>query len=411
MVSFLAKASTWIQPEDGWALWAIIAGWVALSIWIEQRYRWAAKVSGPVLVLIGSIALSNLGVIPGKSPVYDTVWTYVIPISVALLLFRANLGVIARSSGSMFVAFHIAALGTMIGGVIAFFALRGHVEHLPQLCGIMTGSYTGGSVNFAALSQTFDPDQKWKPLLDSLLVADNLVMALVFFLCFALPTWPFLRRRYGTPHQDEVEQRDVPLDTTPAAEYWKPRPIALMHIAMAFAVAIAIVTLATAFASWVGGQTWIEGLQWLRGILSQKYFAITTLCVIVATAFSRPLERLAGTEELGTYLIYYFFFVIGTEASVVKIIYEVPILFAFCGIMAAVNILVTLGLGRLLNRNLEELAIAINATLGGAPSAAAMAIAKGYRALVLPAFLVGIWGYVIGLYLGLIVANALLGLV
>lgn len=406
----MLAASSWIQPDDAWTLWAIIAGWVALSIWIEQRYHWAAKVSGPVLVLIGSITLSNFDVIPGQSPVYDAVWTYVIPISVALLLFRANLGVIVRSSGSMFVAFHIASLGTMIGGVIAFFVLRDQIEHLPELCGIMTGSYTGGSVNFAALSQTYDPGNLWKGVLDSLIVADNLVMALVFFLCFALPTMGFLRRRFRTPHQDEVEQRELPVDTTPAAEYWKPRPIALMHIALAFAVAIAIVASATAFADWVAGQTWIEGVEWLRGILEQKYFAITTLCVIVATLFAKPLERLAGTEELGTYLIYYFFFVIGTEASVVKIIYEVPILFAFCGIMAAVNILVTLGLGRLLNRNLEELAIAINATLGGAPSAAAMAIAKGYRALVLPAFLVGIWGYVIGLYLGLIVTKFLLAL-
>ena len=39
-----------------------------------------------------------------------------------------------------------------------------------------------------------------------------------------------------------------------------------------------------------------------------------------------------------------------------------------------------------------------------------MAIAKGWKPLVLPSMLVGIWGYVMGTYLGIAVGNFLLGL-
>ena len=36
---------TWIKADDIWSLWAIIVGWAAVSIYLEQKYRWAAKVS------------------------------------------------------------------------------------------------------------------------------------------------------------------------------------------------------------------------------------------------------------------------------------------------------------------------------------------------------------------------------
>ncbi len=50
----------------------------------------------------------------------------------------------------------------------------------------------------------------------------------------------------------------------------------------------------------------------------------------------------------------------------------------------------------------------MNANLGGAPSAAAMATSAGWPRLVLPAILVGIWGYVIGTPLGVMVVEMLL---
>jgi uncharacterized membrane protein len=77
----------------------------------------------------------------------------------------------------------------------------------------------------------------------------------------------------------------------------------------------------------------------------------------------------------------------------------------FCGIIGLVNLAFTLAAGKLLRLNLEELLVAVNANLGGAPSAAAMAISAGWPRLVLPGILVGIWGYVIGTPLGIMVVE------
>jgi uncharacterized membrane protein len=82
-------------------------------------------------------------------------------------------------------------------------------------------------------------------------------------------------------------------------------------------------------------------------------------------------------------------------------------MFVFCLIIATTNLLVTLVVGKLLRLNLEELLLCVNATLGGAPSVAAMAVASGWPKLVLPAVLVAIWGYAIGTFLGLLVGETL----
>ena len=99
---------------------------------------------------------------------------------------------------------------------------------------------------------------------------------------------------------------------------------------------------------------------------------------------------------------------IGLPANLVSVVGRVPLMFAFCAVIAAVNLVLTLAVGRLLRLDLEHLLLCVNATLGGPATAAAMAIAKGWPRLVLPAVLVGIWGYVIGTPLGLLVGRLLM---
>ena len=63
--------------------------------------------------------------------------------------------------------------------------------------------------------------------------------------------------------------------------------------------------------------------------------------------------------------------------------------------------------GKIFKFNLEEICIASNANVGGPTTAAALAIAKGWQAMVVPALLVGTLGYVIGNYYGIFVGTFL----
>ena len=65
---------TLINADNTWALWTILVGIAAISIYLEQTYKWASKVTGAIIGLIIAMVLANFKVIPTDAPTYDAVW-------------------------------------------------------------------------------------------------------------------------------------------------------------------------------------------------------------------------------------------------------------------------------------------------------------------------------------------------
>ena len=80
-----------IGADNSWALWSVCVLGAAAAIGLEQRYAWAAKLTGAILALIFALVLSNLGIIPMDAPTWDIVWGYVVPLAIRLLLCGALL--------------------------------------------------------------------------------------------------------------------------------------------------------------------------------------------------------------------------------------------------------------------------------------------------------------------------------
>ena len=139
--------------------------------------------------------------------------------------------------------------------------------------------------------------------------------------------------------------------------------------------------------------------------LGSQYVWITLLSVLFVSFFEKQANSMHGAQEIGTLFIYMFFFIIGVPASISEILTNAPLLFVFCFIMIAVNMLFCLIGGKILNFPLEDIIIASNANIGGPTTAAGMAIAQGWTHLVGPALLVGSFGYAIGTYIGIIIGS------
>jgi uncharacterized membrane protein len=387
-----------IAPDNAWPLWAFIVAGAAFSIWLEQTFNWAAKMSGPVLALLVGMALSNSRLLPTESPSYDIVDDYLVRVAVPLLLFRANLARIWRETGTMLLAFHIAAVGSILGAFLAGFMFKGAFARVPEVAGIMTASYVGGGVNFVAVKESYQVSSE---LTNPLLVADNFIMAGMFAVLLVIAVSKFFRRHYPHPHSLAGDAEDV---RALAARHWRPKEISLLDIAQALAVAFVIAAASVLLTNFLKAR--IES-KILQSIIANPFVAITFLTVTLTTLWHRRMEKIQGAEDLGMFLLYLFFFVIGLRADFFEVMKNVPILFPFCFVMAVANLVFTLGVGKLLRLNLEELLLGVNATLGGPPSAAAMAISRGWSNLVLPGLLAGIWGYVIGTFVGIVVTEAL----
>lgn len=393
--------STLIPAGNHWLVWAVVLVGVALCIYLEQTKRWAARLSGPVLALLLGMALSNTKLMPGSAAAYDVVEDYLVPAAIPLLLFQANLLRIIRETGPMFLAFHIASIGTVLGAFLAAFLFRGSFDRVPEVAGIMTGSYIGGGVNFVAIKNSYQVSEQ---LTNPLLVADNFIMAGMFAALLVIAGSKFFRRLYPHPHSLQGDREDV---ARLAAKHWRRKEVSLLDLALALAVAFVIAAVSIQLTGWI--KTRVDS-RIVQSIFANSFVLITFLTVGLSTIGHRWLERIQGADEIGMYLLYLFFFVIGLKADLIAVITNVPVLFGFCSVMAVTNLLFTLTAGKLLKLNLEELLLSVNASLGGAPSAAAMAISRGWSNLVLPGLLAGVWGYVIGTFVGILVTEALLKL-
>ena len=395
---------SFISAESTWILWAVLASCAALAIYLEQKYTWASKVTGCILALTFTLILSNLKIIPTEAPVYGAVWGYVVPLAVPMLLFNADIKKIGRDSGRVLIIYLFSGIGTILGGFVAYFALKNAIPALNDIVPMFVGTYTGGSVNFVAMSQQYKVPGA---TVSAALVADNLLMALYFFTLMALPTMAVIKKHYKMPLVNALEEQsesDKEANKTMAAKYWGAKEISLKDIAFTVALSFVIVAisdkLATVFGDLFKGEGAVSAI--LGGLLGNKYLLMTTFTMIIASVFPKQISSIRGSQEIGTFLIYLFFAVIGAPASIGLILRESPLLLVFALIVVLINLIVSLIFGKLFKFNIEEIIIASNANVGGPTTAAAMAVSKGWTELIVPALLVGTLGYVIGNYYGIL---------
>ena len=126
-----------IQADNTWGLLGVMCVSVAFAILLEQKYRWASRVSGSIIALVLAMAMANVGIIPTACPLYDDiVWGVIVPMGIPLLLLQCNLKKIWKDAGRMLAIFLIGAVGTVAGAFLAFYALQGPTAPPAAMCRI-----------------------------------------------------------------------------------------------------------------------------------------------------------------------------------------------------------------------------------------------------------------------------------
>lgn len=371
-----AELDTLIAAEYLIAILAVLLLLVAVGLWMETRPKLGQY--GVLSIILGASLLSTVGLIPRSAEIYSIISSYFVPLSIPMLLFKADIRRIWKESGRVFVAFMTAAFATVVG---AFVAVR-MVDLGPDegvLAGIMTAGYIGGSANTAAVA---DAMGKLNDPIMALIVATAFTVGipfLAFLLVMPGIRWlwqlfsPVVEADVSMPEKEMVAER---------------QQITAFSLIGALALSACICALSI-------------GLAEICAIPPLKYVLITLLSVGFATLMPKRAEQLHGHYELGKILIYCFFAVIGAMLNFTLAWESGSQLVLFSVVVMVVHLLLLSLGGRLFKLSGAELAVASNACILGAPTAAAMAVSKGWHNLTTPALLCGVFGYALANFIGI----------
>ena len=378
------------------AILAILALNIVLSEWLN-RHTALRYLGTTLLVILVTAVVANLGIIPSASqgsPLYSGIFKYVAPISIFYLLLGVNLGQLKQAGLPMLVMFLIGSASTAIGAILAIKLVGGAAalgENYRALAGMMTGTYTGGSVNFNALAIHYEVTEEGN-LYAGTVAVDNILTALWMIATLLLPKLlqGWFPRQNGEDALSqlsgeeirELEREDENLDP--------------MHLGWLLALGAGTLFVSDMLAEVLGS----------RGYPVPSILILTTIALLLAQW--PVVQRLSGAKLLGLFSIYLFLAVIGAfcELGALGQIGELAIVLAvFTTTIVVVHGLLIFLSGGILKQDWDVVAIASQANVGGASSAMALAKSLKRTDLILPSILVGTLGSGLGTYLGFLVAG------
>jgi uncharacterized membrane protein len=377
------------------ALAALIAAMTALAFWLDLRYGWARTVGATLLVIVFGALVSNLGLVPFESPIYEVISGPVTSLAIVWLLFAVDIRDLRDAGPSMLLAFLIAVSATAAGAVVATLVFQGSFEgDAWKLAGVMTGTYAGGSLNFVAVGRELD----FPPALFSAATASDAVMTAVWFgATLTLPLW--LGRYFPPPRHDAGTSRVrvAPAEDDPMADhpFFARAPLKVLDLSALLALGF--------------------GLMWAAGAVSAAFPGVPSIVWLttfaLAVGHTPWVRRLHGAMHLGSLGLHFFLAIIGIASRFSEIIRVGPEVFWFTALVVLIHGVLVYGGARLARLDVETTSVASQAAVGGPSSALALAVGREWKALVLPGVVVGLLGYAIGNYLGLGVAYWMRGVI
>jgi uncharacterized membrane protein len=375
------------------AVLCILTAVVFISVRLEEQFKLFKSLGAALVGILLAMLLSNVGFIPGNSPVYEFLVGPGVSVGIALILLSVDIRSILQAGPRMLAAFGIGAAGTAIGAVVGglLFADRVGPETW-KLSGQFTGTYTGGGMNFAALGQALDTSSD---LFTAAIAADVIVTAIWMATCLAVPV--LLGRPGRTAAANEIGELPAGGEQTETLEHAlqsSGKPVPLKDAA-------ALVTIAV-------GSVWFAGLLGSLLPMLPKVLWLTTIVLVIAQL--PAIKNLSGGAMWGNYLMLLFLASNGAQSVIMNIVRHGPSVFYYAAITVLVHGIIIFGIGRLCRIDLPTLAVSSQANVGGAASAMAMASARGYTDRLLPGVIVGLLGYAIGNYSGYAIAMVMRGI-
>ena len=402
--------------KDPFAVLVVLTAVVYISIQLARNIKVFRALGSVLVAILLAMALSNAGLLPDKSPIYEFLASTGVSVAIVLILLTVDLRSVFSAGPQMLAAFFIGAIGTALGASSAALLLSDSVgPETYKLAGQYTGTYMGGGVNFAALGEYFETSSD---MFSAAVAADVAITAIWLIACLSIPLLLSRGKHdFGVEGpkpgeftsnttaklsnsnlvlEADLEEIGEEVGATGISSDLKESLYSTIN-AVSLVEAATLVMLAV-------------GLVWFADVLAAawvvpKVLILTTLVLLAAQV--PAVKELSGSAMWGNYLLHLFLAANGAQSVIANIFVIGPAVFYFALATVAVHGIVIFGIGRLAGIDARTLAVASQANIGGPASAMALAGARGYSNLLLPGIAVGLLGYAMGNYMGAVVGTVL----
>lgn len=370
-------------------------------IWLCNKIGWLGKL-GPIMVLyaVGMI-FGNLPFLPQQIlAIQEILPNILIPLAIPMMLFNCSF---SKSEAPLQIKLAFSGFLSVVIAVVAGYLLFGqHIEQGREIGAIITGMYTGGTLNGASLQSIFGIKSEYFVLLNSY---DIIISFLYFVFLFTFGIKMF-RKLYGVPEnvadftggnpENNIESQ---IETEPS----KDAPYRRVFTSEGLRQLLKVISLSITVALISSGIALLLPDSWFMVIF---ILLITTLGV--ACSFIPAVRRLDLSYDAGMYLIYIFSMIIASMANFSNLDLAGGInQFLFMVVAVFISLFLHALFCRILKTDADSMIISSVAFINSPPFVPMAAAAMNNRNALVTGLGAGIVGYAAGNHLGVLVEQLL----
>ena len=382
-------------------VYIILACYVLFPLLIIEGFkRWTVvqKIGTVVLAYAVGIIASLCGVMQFSDPaaaatfsrLQSTLMSVAVPLAIPLMLFNCDFKLWTKALPKTAWAL-VTGIGAVLVAVISgFFIFRHHVPETAKVAGMMTGIYTGGTMNFNALGASLQVDKS----VMAIVLAFQMVITTpyIFFLLGGgykifrklLPYKDITHR--GRTDEDNVETADV--------ENYHNMFEKQNLLGMAKGLGLSVVFLA------IGACLALL----ITGTLNELVVILTITTLSIIASFFKKVRELPKTFELGMFFILIFSVIVASMFNIHSVNGGSLYVGGFVVWIMGVSVVLHLLLCRVAKVSGDLFCVCQVGLLCSPPFVPPIAGAMKNKKVLISGIVVGLVGYAVGTYMGALLA-------
>lgn len=370
-----------------------------IIICLYNRFSWVKKVGTVILAYAVGIIMALCGLIPTGDTagaaelesISKTLMNVAVPLAIPLMLFNSDFKLWTKSLPKTFVALITGLVAIVIAVVSGYFVFRNAgITDFENVAAMMTGIYTGGTLNFFALGSALQVDQT----LIVIAYTFEMLVTFPFILFLVAGGYKLFRKILPEVEQHASADKDDVVVKDESFEEYKGMFAKGVFGKMMLGLLLSLAMLAVS-----------AGLSLLiTGKLNELVVILTITTLAIAASFSEKVRNLPKTFELGMFFILIFSVVVASQFNIYSVDTSAMAVMGFIAFVLLVALCIHLILCRIFKVNGDLFTVAQVGLLCSPPFIPPVVGAMGNRKVLISGIVIGLVGYAVGTYLGLLIS-------